>query len=58
MVDGVHGDMDHVVKHVVEEHEDWLGVVTILHLTVVETIVLVQVLNTYHAIPNAVLVSF
>ena len=40
MVDGVHGDMDHVVRHVVVEHNSVLEDVTILHLPVEEMIVL------------------
>ena len=34
MVDGVHGVLDHVVRHVVVEHRSLLGCVTILHLHV------------------------
>ena len=41
MVDGVHGRVDHVVRHVVVEHKDVIEVVAILHLTVEEMIVLV-----------------
>ena len=41
MVDGVHGYVTHVVRHVVVEHKDVLEVVAILQLTVEEMIVLV-----------------
>ena len=41
MVDGVHGCVSHVVRHVVVEYKDVIEVVTILNLTVEETIVLV-----------------
>ena len=34
MVDGVHGHMDHVVRHVVEEHRIILECVIILNLYV------------------------
>ena len=43
MVDGVHGCVDHVVRHVVVEYKIVLEVVTILHLTVMEEIALAQV---------------
>ena len=36
MVDGVHGDLDHVVRHVVEEHKSILECVIILNLHVEE----------------------
>ena len=41
MVDGVHGHVTHVVRHVVVEHKDVIEVVAILHLTVEEMIALV-----------------
>ena len=34
MVDGVHGDLDHVVRHAVEEHRIILECVIILNLPV------------------------
>ena len=48
MVDGVLGCVDHVVRHVVVEHETVLELVPILHLTVEERIVLVQQLSQDH----------
>ena len=57
MVDGVHGHhMDHVVKHVVEEHRQGLEDVTVLHLTVEEVVVMVQVTSRLYVTPIAVLV--
>ena len=56
MVDGAHGHMDHVVRHVVEEHKGRLEDVTILHLPVVEIVVMVQVTRRLHVTPIAVLV--
>ena len=50
MVDGVHGHVDHVVKHVVMEPRIVLGDVIILHLPVEEMIVLTQVLIYVHAV--------
>ena len=41
MVDGVHGCVDYVVRHVVVEHKVVIEVVVVLHLTVEEMIVLV-----------------
>ena len=49
MVDGVHGHVDHVVKHVVMEPRIVLGDVVILH-PVEEMIVLIQVLIYVHAV--------
>ena len=45
MVDGVLGSVDHVVRHVVEEHNVVLEVVPILHLVVEERVVLAQALS-------------
>ena len=56
MVDGVLGSVDHVVRHVVEEHRVVLEVVTILHLVVEERVVLAQVLSQDHVQVIAVLV--
>ena len=56
MVDGVLGCVDHVVRHVVEEHNIVLEVVPILHLVVEERIVLAQVLSQDHVQVIAVLV--
>ena len=44
MVDGVHGDMDHVVRVVVVEYNSVLEDVTIRHLPVEVVIVMAQVL--------------
>ena len=56
MVDGVLGSVDHVVRHVVEEYNVVLEVVSILHLVVEERIVLVQVFSQDHVQVIAVLV--
>ena len=50
MVDGVHGHVDHVVKHVVVEPRVVLGDVIILHLPVEEMIVPAQVLMDVHVL--------
>ena len=50
MVDGVHGHVDHVVKHVVVEQRVVLGDVIILHVSVEEIIVPAQVLMNVHAL--------
>ena len=57
MVDGVLGCVDHVVRHVVEEHIVVLEVVTILSLPVMEAFVLVQALHKIPATHSAVRVS-
>ena len=57
MVDGVLWCVDHVVRHVVEEHKGVLEVVVVLKLNVEEMIVLAQVLFRIHATHSAVLVS-
>ena len=44
MVDGVHGDLDHVVRHVVEEYRIILECVMILNLHVEEKNVMVLAL--------------
>ena len=46
MVDGVHGDLDHVVGHVVEEHSKLLENVIILHLPVEEKTAVVLLVPT------------
>ena len=56
MVDGVHGNPDHVVKVAVVEYEHWLEDVVILHLPVEEVIVLVQISSGLHATAIVVLV--
>ena len=56
MVDGVPGYMDHVLRHVVVEHEHQPEDVIILHLPVEETIVLVQIAAKLHATTNVVLI--
>ena len=56
MVDGVPGHMDHVLSHVVAEHEHQLEDVTILRLPVKEIVVVVQILSRVHATLNVVLV--
>ena len=50
MVDGVHGHVDHVVKHVVVEQRVVLGDVIILHVSVEEIIVPAQMLMNVHAL--------
>ena len=50
MVDGIHGHVDPVVKHVVMEQRVVLGDVIILHLSVEEMIVPAQVLMDVHAL--------
>ena len=56
MVDGVHGAMDHVVRHVQEEHKSALEYVTILLLPVVEVIAQGQRVVWFHATSIAVVV--
>ena len=56
MVDGAHGHVSHVVRHVVGEQRIVLENVIILHLPVEEMIVLAQVLKEGHVVPVAVLV--
>ena len=59
MVDGVHGAMDHVVRHVEEEqeHKSVLECVMILLLPVEEIIAQVQMRTWFHVTPpTAVLV--
>ena len=56
MVDGVLGCVDHVVRHVVVEHNIVLEVVPILNLVVEEKIVLAQQLSQDHVQVIAVLV--
>ena len=50
MVDGVHGYVDHVVRHVVVEQGGVLEHAVILDLTVEEAIVLAQVWLHIHAL--------
>ena len=56
MMDGVLGCVDHVVRHVVVEHNVVLEVVPILNLVVEEKIVLAQQLSQDHVQVIAVLV--
>ena len=57
MVDGVHGAMDRVVRHVEEEHKSVLECVMILLLPVEEIIAQVQMRTWFHVTPpTAVLV--
>ena len=56
MVDGVHGAMDRVVRHVEEEHKSILECVTILLLPVEEVIAQGQIVVWFHAAPVAVMV--
>ena len=49
MVDGAHGHVDHVVRHVVLEQRVVLEDVIILYLPVEEKIVLAQMLVKVHA---------
>ena len=56
MVDGAHGAMDHVVKHVEEEHKNVIEYVTILLLPVEEMIAQGQIVAKFHATPTAVMV--
>ena len=57
MVDGVHGAIDHVVRHVEEEHRSVLEYVTILLLLVEESIAQVQMQAWFYVTPpTAVLV--
>ena len=56
MVDGVPGDMDHVVRHVVVECKHQLEDVTILHLSVEVVTVQAQIPGRVYATPNVVLV--
>ena len=56
MVDGVLGCVDHVVRHVVVEHNVVLEAVPILNLVVEEKIVLAQQLSQDHVQVIAVLV--
>ena len=56
MVDGVHGHMENVVSHVVEEHLQLLEYVIILHRIVEEGIALAWVSTMMNAILSAVLV--
>ena len=56
MVDGVLGCVDHVVRHVVVEHNVVLEVVIVLNVFVKEEIVLAQELKQDHVQVIAVLV--
>ena len=60
MVDGVHGGLDHVVRHVAEEYRIILECVIILNLLVEGAIVVVLVLITRrnHAVMFAVQVMY
>ena len=56
MVDGVHGYVDHVLRHVVEEYRRQLEHVTIPHLPVEEMIVQAQLSGMMYATLNVALV--
>ena len=56
MVDGVHGAMDNVVRHVEEEHRNVVEYVTILFLPVEEIIAQGQMRTRFHVTPIVVLV--
>ena len=58
MVDGVHGVLDHVVRHVVVEHRSLLGCVTIQNLHVEGKNVKVLALILLIAITFAVQVRY
>ena len=57
MVDGVHGYMVHVVRHVVVEHSKLLENVMILHLHVEEITAVVMVPTRIHVAIIVVVVS-
>ena len=57
MVDGVHGDMEHVVRVVVVGQDSVLECVTILHHPVEEVIVMAQELKESLATLVSILVS-
>ena len=56
MVDGVHGHMEDVVSHVVEEHLQLLEYIIILYRIVEEVTALAGVSTTIYATLSAVLV--
>ena len=57
MVDGVHGDMDHVVRHVVEEYRIILECVIILNLHAMGRNVKVPVITLINVMTFVVQVS-